>query len=346
VIAKADGPSKQERPEVRVVTKEVTPFVFKEGGRLTGFSIDLWEDIAQQAGLGFEYVEVTTVGEQLGAVETGDADLAIAAISITKEREERVDFSYPYYTSGLLIMTPVWSPLSIRKLTQAILSPVLLYTLGGLGLIMLLLAHIVWLIERKTNPGFSETYFPGVWEAFWWTAVTVTTVGYGDKTTKRVLGRVLAIVWMFAGILLIAEFTAVVTTQLTLAGIQGRIRGIDDLRGNRVVTVVGSTASDFLDERRVAHRTVRTIEEAYQLMNRDRADAIVYDAPVLRFYANNEGQGKVQLVGPVFRPENYGIALPPDSPLRERINLALLEVIENGEYDETYVEWFGELEGP
>ena len=116
VIAKADGPSKQDRPEIRVVTKEIEPFVFKEGGRLTGFSIDLWEDIAQQAGFEFEYVEVTTVGEQLEAVEAGDADLAIAAISVTQDREERVDFSYPYYTSGLLIMTPVWSPVSFRKL--------------------------------------------------------------------------------------------------------------------------------------------------------------------------------------------------------------------------------------
>ena len=37
--ARADGPSEQGRPEVRVATKEVAPFVFEEGGRLTGFSI-------------------------------------------------------------------------------------------------------------------------------------------------------------------------------------------------------------------------------------------------------------------------------------------------------------------
>ena len=144
--ASADGPLGQELPEVRVVTKEIAPFVIREDGRLTGFSIDLWEDIAQQAGLNFEYVEVATVGEQLEAVGAGDADLAIAAISVTGEREEQVDFSYPYYTSGLLIMTPVWSPVSFRKLIQAVVSLVLLHTLGGLGLIMLILPHVIWLI--------------------------------------------------------------------------------------------------------------------------------------------------------------------------------------------------------
>ena len=50
------------------------------------------------------------------------------------------------------------------------------------------------------------------------------------------------------------------------------------------------------------------------------------------------GDHKSRRLRPKCQPENYGIALPPDSPLREWINLALLEVIESGEYDEIYAE--------
>ena len=59
--------SKQDQEPLRVVTKEIEPFVFKEQGRFTGFSIDIWKEIALLAGLPFEFVEVESVGDQLAA---------------------------------------------------------------------------------------------------------------------------------------------------------------------------------------------------------------------------------------------------------------------------------------
>jgi polar amino acid transport system substrate-binding protein len=70
-----------------IATKEIEPFVFVSGEELSGFSIDLWDALALEAGLAFEYEIVTTVQDQLAAIETGSADGAIAAISITEERE-------------------------------------------------------------------------------------------------------------------------------------------------------------------------------------------------------------------------------------------------------------------
>lgn len=39
----------------------------------------------------------------------------------------------------------------------------------------------MWYLERKNN----SEMFPSLWEALWWTVVTVVTVGYGDKTPNR-----------------------------------------------------------------------------------------------------------------------------------------------------------------
>ena len=60
---------------------------------------------------------------------------------------------------------------------------------------------------------------------------------------------------------------------------------------------------------------------------------------VLLYYASHEG--KVQVVGPIFRKENYGIVFPDKSPLRKRVNEALLKLRENGAYDQLYKKWFG-----
>jgi polar amino acid transport system substrate-binding protein len=101
----ADGQTNQDEQPLRVVTREIEPFVVKEGDRLTGFSIDLWKEIALLIDQPFEFIEVDSVGEQLAAVENGEADVGIAAISITAEREEVLDFSHAYYRSGLQVMT-------------------------------------------------------------------------------------------------------------------------------------------------------------------------------------------------------------------------------------------------
>ena len=62
---------------------------------------------------------------------------------------------------------------------------------------------------------------------------------------------------------------------------------------------------------------------------------------VLLYCASHEGKGKVQVVGPIFRKENYGIVFPDKSPLRKRVNEALLKLRENGAYDQLYKKWFG-----
>ncbi len=71
-----------------------------------------------------------------------------------------------------------------------------------------------------------------------------------------------------------------------------------------------------------------------------QADAVVFDSPVLLYYAAHEGKGKVNLVGPVFRKESYGIIFPQNSPYRRHVDNALLTLKENGTYQRLYDKWF------
>jgi len=340
VTIAAEPDQQEEEQPLRVVTKPIEPFVIKDGNRLTGGSIDLWKEIALITETPFEFIEVETVDEQLEAVATGKADVAIAAISMTPEREILVDFSwYPYFRAGLQIMTKDQQGEVLVPLLAVILSPQFLAASAVLLFIMLLIGHLVWLVERKNNPDFPQAYWPGIWEGLWWSAVTVTTVGYGDRTTKAVWGRILAIVWMFAGLFLLANFTAVVTAQLTVNGLQSAINGVEDLPGKKVATVAGTTSADYLKEMGIPFRGVDVIDEAYELLEKDLIDAIVYDAPVLQYYAATGGYGTLILVGTPFKREDYGIALPPNSPYEEQINKALLEIKLNGTGEEIYKRW-------
>lgn len=339
--AAAAGPVLQDEPPLRVVTKPVEPFVIGDQNQLTGFSIELWEELARLADISYEYVLVDTVDEQLDAVASNRADAAIAAISMTPEREEAVDFSHPYFRSGLQIMIRSEPLGPLGALLAFLLSARFLVATVTLLLILVLVGHLVWFVERKNNPDFPRRYWPGIWEGLWWSAVTVTTVGYGDKTVRGCLGRLLGMFWMLAGIFILANFTAFVTAEVAASRLATPINGPEDLPGKRVVTAAETTAAAYLRDQGIPFRQVEVIDEAYPLLRRGVVEVIVYDAPVLQYYALTEGEGELVLVGERFTREEYAIAFPTDSPYREPINRAMLEMLQAGTYDRIVTRWFG-----
>lgn len=334
----------QDEPDepLRVATKPLEPFVFLEGEQPAGYSIDLWNELAERLGLEYEWVEYETVAEILAAVENGEADAAIAGISMTRERESVLDFSHPYFDAGLQILVPDGGSFAIGDLLRQIVAP-------GLWLFLLLaivaafvMAHAIWLYERRINPDFPRGYLAGVWEGLWWLVTIVANAEYPDKPTQLFFRRAMTIAFWLVGLLLVAQFTAVVTSALTVQRLSGSIDGPEDLPGKRVATVEGSTGAIYLDEQGVGYFAVRTVDEAYDLLVGGEVDAIVYDAPVLQYYVITGGRGIATTAGGVFRPEKYGIALQNGSDLREPLNATLLALYQDGTLGAIYERWFTE----
>ena len=321
----------------------------RPNGTPSGFSIELWEALVDRTGLQTRFVMLPDLKTLLHYIESGEGDATIAAISITSDREARIDFSHPYFDSGLQILVAAAEMGALQKAFGTLRR--LTSTRGfwsaflTLGLLLVVFAHVIWFIERGRNPSFSRRYPAGLWDAIYWALVTVTTVGYGDKTPKSPPGQAVAIVLIFFGYLTFAWFTATVASALTVSQLEGAVRGPEDLSGKRVATVAGSTAERFLRHLPGVHVvTYPLIDGAYPALLAGEVDAVLYDYPSLAYYAQNAGRGKARLVGPVFQHEPYGIAFPEGSPLRERVNRALLEIREEGLYDRIYAKWFGAAE--
>ncbi|WP_086686773.1 transporter substrate-binding domain-containing protein [Nostoc sp. T09] len=337
----AQKPPEPSTKSFVVATRVIPPFVFAKKDELSGFSIDLWRSIATKLGIESKFVEYSTVPDLLSAVKDGKANVGIAAISITAERQENFDFSLPMFAAGLQIMVrpPEANGGAFSNIFQLLFSTTLLQVFGIALLLIVVAAHVIWLSERNHKEGMiDKSYFPGIFKACWWAAATLAT--QADEMPKGVLGRVIAIIWMFIGVLFVAYFTAAATTSLTVQQLQGDIRSVDDLPGKVVATTAGSTAAKYLREQKIPVLEVPKIEQAYDALQTKKADAVVFDAPVLLFYAANQGQGKVEVVGSVFREENYGIVLPNNSSYRKQINSALLSLKEDGTYQALYDKWF------
>lgn len=100
----------QAEPLVVGCENNLKPFVFVDDqGTFTGFDIDVWREIAKSMGVKFE-LRPMTFAELLPALQEGRIDVALSALSITADREKIVDFSFPYYDAGLLVMVKKENP--------------------------------------------------------------------------------------------------------------------------------------------------------------------------------------------------------------------------------------------
>jgi len=330
---------------LKVATRIVPPMVIEKNGTLSGFSIELWNSIGGRLNCETEYVVMSDVGELLDAVEHGRADLAIAAISITSDRENRFDFSQPIMNSGLQILVRGTAanvePNPLRELMQLFFSRTLLIWLGIALLLILIPAHLIFLVERHHHNGIipSTKYFPGIFHAMFWAAGTLAT--QADQMPRHWVARIVAVLWMFTGVVFVAFYTAQLTASLTVQQIKGPINGPRDLVGKPVGTTRGSTAAVYLNEAKAQVLEFEKVDDLYNALLNREIDAVVFDAPVLHYYETHDGRGLAKIVGAVFHKEDYGIVFPTGSPFRKHVNEALLALRENDTYQRIYEEWFG-----
>jgi polar amino acid transport system substrate-binding protein len=343
LLAPSPTQAQESQSKLHVATRVVKPFVLEEKGRLSGFSVDLWQEISKQMNVKYDFIIKPTVKDLLDAVRSKEADLGIAAISITAEREVEWDFSYPMFEAGLQILTSAQTSEGgfLGNIISGLFTAAFLPILGIVLLMILIPAHVVWFFERRHSSGLltNRSYFPGIFETCWWAAATLAT--QADQMPKSAAARVAAVIWMFTSVVFIAYFTASVTSSLTVQQLRGDIKGPEDLPGKRIATVRGSTSANYLEQHDIQFTEFGRVEETYQALERGQADAVVYDAPVLLYYAAHEGKGKTQVVGTIFRKESYGIVFPSNSRYRKPINEALLLLKEKGVYDQLYKKWFG-----
>lgn len=167
------------------------------------------------------------------------------------------------------------------------------------------------------------------------------TGGCEAKGPMGIPARLVAILWMLASIVLIAYFTAAVTTEMTVKSLTGDVSGPSDLPGIKVGTITGSTAETYLRNNKAKVSTYPDVPNAIAALNSGELKAVVYDAPVLRYYLSKQTGTRLRLVGQTFEKQFYGIGLQQESPLRLPINRALLALNERGFMDTLQKKWFG-----
>lgn len=317
------------------------PFVMKKDDAYTGMAIRLWEMLAEELDLEYEYKEYPTVRSLVDATAEGDSDIAVTNLTITRNRAQRVDFTQPWYDSGLRVMIDGDRRSGFRDIVAGLADAGFLRAYAWLVGIIIFATILLTIFDRRFNPDFPKRWRDGVAESFY-TVMSVATSGRppSRKNLFGWLGRMWQGIWLICGIAVIAYVTSTVTSVMTTLSLTSQINGLADLPGKVVGVFEGSVSEDFIDATGIEYVSYPGIDSAAKALLADDIAAIVGDAPVLEYYTEQNAEEPYQVVGKIFNPDKYGFALPQNSPLTKSLTLSLLTLKENGAVEELRSDYF------
>ena len=317
---------------IKIGVKEAPPFITKSGESYTGLSIDSWEMVNKQLELEYEFVAYKNIEELLAAIDSGEVDMSINPITVTERRMQRLDFSQPYFISKTVVAKKSGS--FILGFIQNLFSWQFYSALFGLLSVIFIFGFLIWIFERKKNPEEFGGNLKGIAQGFWWSAVTMTTVGYGDKSPRTFGGRVIGIVWMFMAIILISGLTASIASALTVKSINEKIESIQDFKKFSVVTVEKSSASELLSLYGVQHQAVQSIEVAVSELQNGTAEILVYDKPILMHQLEEKGLLEdFAIIDNSFKIDYYSYTFPKNSELVKLLNPRIIDKLKSPEWN-------------
>ncbi|SKB33414.1 Ligand-gated ion channel [Salegentibacter holothuriorum] len=308
------------------------PFVMEENGEYVGLSIDSWELINEKMEFDYEFKKYGSLAELLNGIENNEVDFSINPVTVTDNRMKRMDFSQPYFISHT----------GVAKRSESQIFSYLgnLFSWNFISAILILLAVIflfgflVWIFERKKNAEEFGTGTRGILQGFWWSAVTMTTVGYGDKSPRTTGGRVIALIWMFMAIIIISSLTAGIASSLTVQTMNDEISSIQDLSKFDVTSVESSSAKELLSLYNIEHNEVIDEKEGIALLQDEKTKLFVYDEPILRYEIKRSGlEDEIEILPKTLKKDYYGYSFPKNSALVDEINPVLISVLKTMEWN-------------
>ncbi len=291
---------------ITVSTIERPPFVIgNSSDTITWFSIELWELIATRLDISYEYRLHTSFSDMIDSVKNKESSLAVANISITSEREEVMDFSFPIYDSWLRIL--VQKDAITSSSTESFFGVVWWSNILSILSVLLLLIVILLLVFT-----------------FQW------------KKYKSRLSIAFYSLWLWIFSYMMLEYKNIKSTNIP----NYAISSYKDLEWKKIWVGKNTTMSRFLDGKSIAYIAYDDYQQSLTALESWVVDAIIADAPVAKYYANNDWKNKVMVTWKSFSPDKIAIAINKDIELLEDINTALLQIKEEWTYDILKEKWF------
>ncbi|MDG2422726.1 MAG: transporter substrate-binding domain-containing protein [Phycisphaerales bacterium] len=314
---------------LRVGVAEEPPFTILNNGEWSGISVELWEMVAKSLGWKWQY-ESYSLSELLAKVEAREVDVAVGDITRTSAREETMDFSASYLDTGLSIVTKKEPVRSVLDVLSHLGDSAFLQLTVSLVIICILFGIFMWWAERRHNKEhFGGQMTHGFGSGVWWSMVTMSTVGYGDKAPRTMAGRAIGLIWIFLSIVLLSAFTGTIASSMTMGRLGIRISTVQDLRGLSIGSLESSEAGVWLSHNNIPSEGYDSVHLGLEAVVDGAITVFVGDRSAIIWQIEKYESGYPLLIQGNFHPERLCYAVPSSSTHIEELNVALLKFMES-----------------
>lgn len=324
-VAWADAP-------LRVGMVDEQPFCsIGADGEWVGVTVDLWTQTAKTVGVDWAPVKMDSYDAMLNGLADGSLDVAVGGITVTPERAQTVDFLAAWDSTSIGIAVPAEVGLRFSTLIESLADSAFLGLSGVMVSLVLIFGVAVWLCERRCNDDeFGGRHHHGLGSGLWWSMVTMSTVGYGDKSPRTWGGRLVAGMWIVLALVLVSVFTGAAASAFTQRTIT-TTASIVDLRGRTIGALQGGETSKWLGRQGLRVVPVASTSEGMQRVVDGTLDAYAGDVPSLRWTELDKNlEGLTIRSG--LRPERLAFAVRLGLEQKHELNVAVLRAMQSLEW--------------
>ncbi|KAI8761788.1 glutamate receptor subunit protein GluR4, partial [Biomphalaria glabrata] len=338
--------------------------------RFIGYCSDLAEMVSRN--VGYEYhIRFVKDGEYgrkqkdgtwngvIGELIKHDADIAIAPLTITSDREKVLDFTKPFMSLGisLMIKKPVETDPHVFSFMRPLSQEIWLCTIFafiGVSVVLFLVSRFSseeWQVDSESK---LENDFT-IGNSLWFSLGAFMQQGC-DVLPKSVSGRIVTSVWWFFTLIIISSYTANLAAFLTTQRMSGSIRSAEDLvkqteikygpyRGGSTYMFFNQTTVS-LYQRMWSFMTsqpdvfVKDNDEGIKRVRESNGQYVYLIESTLNEYYSSRLPCDTMKAGNNLDSKGYGIATPMGSDIRDKLTLSILQLREDGILDELKKKWW------
>lgn len=303
-------------------------------GVWTGVTVDLWSQTAKSVGVQWTPVQMDSYDAMLQGLADGSLDVAIGGITVTPERAQQVDFLAAWDSTSIGVAVPAEHGLQFITLIESLADSAFLGLSAVILSLVLVFGIAVWLCERRGNDDqFGGKHHHGLGSGLWWSMVTMSTVGYGDKSPRSWGGRLIAGIWIILALVLVSVFTGAAASAFTQRSVNTTAH-ISDLRGRTIGAMHGGATARWLKSKGLRVTPVANTAEGMQRVAAGTLDAYAGDVPSLR-WAQLDKDIENLTIRSGLRPERLAFAVRLGLVQKHELNVAVLKAMQSMEWRST-----------
>ncbi|XP_022241845.1 glutamate receptor 1-like, partial [Limulus polyphemus] len=340
-----------------------------------GYSKDLADLIAEKLKINYvlKLVNDSNYGGQdpsspagwngmVGELIRKEADMAIAPLTITSARERVIDFTKPYMSLGISIM--IKKPMKKKPGVFSFLNPLskkiwmcIILAYLGVSVVLFLVSRfspVEWRFEEAfLGPSVSNDF--SLMNSLWFSLGAFMQQGC-DVCPRSVAGRIVGSVWWFFTLIIISSYTANLAAFLTVERMVTPINSADDLSRQTEVeygTLRFSSTQEFFKRSKIAvyarmwefmnsrkHVFTSSYDEGVKRVRESKGKYAFLLESTTNDYINERQPCDTMKVGRNLDAKGFGVGTPLGSGLRDRLNLAVLSLTENGDLARLKNKWW------